>query len=67
MDLGQLAQLAFSEYGALVSFLLVLDGVLIATIRALWIQTKEQSDKYLTVIENNTRVITQLVGRLEDY
>jgi len=67
MDLGQLAQLAFSEYGALVSFLLVLDGVLIATIRALWMQTKEQSDKYLTVIENNTRVITQLVGRLEDY
>jgi hypothetical protein len=58
-------QTVFSEYGAFVLFLVLTNGGLAATIRVLYKQNTHLSNKLLETVENNTRVLTQIVDKLE--
>ena len=60
-----------SEYGAFFCFLLIVIGGLVAALKNLWkvnvmldTRLNEMSNKFFTALENNTKVITQLVERL---
>lgn len=67
MDLTELAKLIFSEYGALVTFLLVSNAMSLGAVKLLWDQVKFLNNKFLEVIQNNTQVMTQIAERLEDH
>jgi hypothetical protein len=56
-----------TEYGIFVTFLLFTIAALLWTIRTLWQQNKDLGFKLLETVENSTRVITQLVDKLEDH
>ncbi len=58
-------QTVFSEYGALVLFLVLTDCILLATINILWKRDIFISNKLLETVENNTRVLTQIVERMD--
>lgn len=63
----QFVNLIFSEYGAFVCFLLLNNAVLLYVIKNLWSRIERQDDRFFTSLENNTRVMTQIVERLEDH
>ena len=55
-----------SEQGVFTAFLLLTDVALIYTIRVLWKRNETLSNKFIDIIENNTRVVTQLVDKLNN-
>jgi len=56
-----------SEYGIFTSFLILTDVVLIYTIKVLWTRNEDLSNKFIDTVENNTRVITQLVDKIDEH
>lgn len=54
-----------TEYGVLVSFLVVSVSVLLFTIKILWKQNQYLSDRLLETVENNTKVLTQITEKLK--
>jgi len=58
--------LALSEFGVLVGFLLLVIVGLVLVIRVLWKRGEKLVERLLTIVENNTRVMTQLVDKLEE-
>ena len=67
----QFIQTVFSEYGAFFVFLLIVIGSLVAALKNLWkvnvtldARLDAMSGKFLLALENNTKVITQLVERI---
>lgn len=65
--LEKLLQVAMSEYGVFVGFLLITNFILYKILRVLWNQNTFLANKMLDTIENNTRVVTQLVSKLEKH
>ena len=62
----QILNVIFSEYGAFTGFLVLTNGILLGTIRVLWKRNESLSNKLIDTVENNTRVITQLVDKLNE-
>lgn len=65
-------QKIFSEYGAFVSFLLLVIGGLIKVVQTLWAKLEvllgkieDLSKRFLETVENNTKVMTRLTEKLE--
>lgn len=58
--------LALSEFGILVGLLLLVVAGLLLVIKVLWNRGERLVEKLLTIVENNTRVMTQLVDKLEE-
>lgn len=54
-----------SEYGILVSFLSLSAAILLYAVRILWEQNKHLANKLLETVENNTKVLTQIVDKLD--
>lgn len=59
--------IVLSEYGVFVTFLIVLDGYLLFTLKTLWKRITLLEDKLVVIVENNTKVITQLVMKLDEH
>ena len=60
-----LLQSIMSEYGVFVGFLVATNGLLLYTIKILYNQNISLGNKLLKTIEQNTRVMTQIVDRLD--
>jgi len=56
-----------SEYGVFVSFLLADVCVLIFALRTVWLKFTALTDKFLVLVENNTKVITMLVEKIDEH
>lgn len=56
-----------SEYGIFVTFELLTIAVLLVAIRILWKTNLDLTSKLVSLAENNTKVITQLVERLKEH
>jgi hypothetical protein len=63
----KLLEVILSEYGAFVVFLLISHGALLKVIKTLWGQNVYLGNKMLETVENNTRVMTQLVSKLDKH
>lgn len=55
----------FTEYGALVTLSVLTNAILAYTIRILWNQNTHLSNKLLETVANNTKVLTQIVDKLD--
>lgn len=65
--LEQVLRSILSEYGIFVLFLVISHGVLLYTIRTLWEQNLHLSGKLLDTVETNTKVLTQIINKLENH
>ena len=54
-----------SEYGAFVAFLVLINAVQAYAISKLWKRVTELSDTIVTIVQNNTEVMTKLIERLD--
>jgi hypothetical protein len=63
----QLMNAILSEYGLFVTFLITINGGFAFTIKLLWEHNKELGNRLMDTIENNTRVITKIVDKLENH
>lgn len=59
--------IVLSEYGVFVAFLLGSIGVLVYALRTVWNRLQLLTDKLVLLIENNTKVLTQLVDKIEEH
>jgi len=70
--LDQYIDKIISEYGAFVGFLILVIVVLVKTVQTLWAKQEvlldkleALSNKFLLTVENNTRVMTRLIEKLD--
>lgn len=59
--------IVLSEYGVFVAFLLGSIGVLVYALRTVWNRLQLLTDKLVLLIENNTKVLTRLVDKIEEH
>jgi hypothetical protein len=63
----QIFNTLMSEYGIFASFELLVIGALAYIIRIMWKKIDKLQERLLDTVENNTKVITQLVDKLENH
>lgn len=54
-----------SEYGVFMTFLMVTVGSLVFAVRSLWRENKALGEKLLETVQNNTKVLTQILEKLD--
>lgn len=64
--IDQFIEVVLSEYGAFTFFLFLTDIILLGMLRILWKQNVSLGDKLMGTVDNNTKVLTQIVEKLEN-